>query len=528
MTNCFKKVTSMAVAGAIACTMGMTTFASEPTTEYEAIVCCGDNFPDSLSASTLADASDLPLYLVREDYASATKEAMTNDGIDGKIYIIGGVNAISDSVANSLGFEYTRLGGETRYETNYLVQQEALKYDEHSDYVTNEDFEEYAQYQFGINDAQTGYIETLDEKVDAVDVKVDNLTDRVDSVEGTVSSLREELENFIETVETKLSEVWEHITGVESDVDDINTTVDDINGSYAEALKATAELEAKSEELTNSLEELKAYTDGKSDSIQSELDELKNTTDNDTIYDDSEVQDKLADLYEKINGIKLEEGQTVNVEELQAQLDDYNNTIEDLKERLEAVELRNDSLEIAELKAKLVVIEAECNELGNSVEAINVNINPDAQTTIYKCEKCGKSITMYNEYDGHKWCTECFTEYFEEFTPIIVEYTELNQTKTLIADNGYRSVVVSDYEGNEECEYLVVDSDGVATFYRDGNYLWNAFHGLNGYCVSFLPTKFNYQDPPSLVNPETGKIYYFYRIAGLERTTLAQIPNLKA
>ena len=81
------------------------------------VVCTGKGFADSLSASAVG----LPILLVKDSLNAAQKELLS--GNTGKIYVIGGVNAVSERVAKQLAAYGTveRLAGETRYKTSVLV-----------------------------------------------------------------------------------------------------------------------------------------------------------------------------------------------------------------------------------------------------------------------------------------------------------------------------------------------------------------------------------------------------------------------
>ena len=81
------------------------------------VVCTGKGFADSLSASAVG----LPILLVKDSLNAAQKELLS--GNTGKIYVIGGVNAVSERVEKQLAAYGTveRLAGETRYKTSVLV-----------------------------------------------------------------------------------------------------------------------------------------------------------------------------------------------------------------------------------------------------------------------------------------------------------------------------------------------------------------------------------------------------------------------
>ena len=222
-----KKVTSIAVATALSLSLGVSAFASTPTSDYGAIVCTGANYADALSASTLSDATDLPIYMVSDDYATKTRDAMKADGVTGKIYVIGGTNTVSDDAVKTLGYEYTRLSGETRYETNYLVQKEAGKYDEHN-YVTLDDFSEYTENQTNIDEAQNGYLETLNSKVTLLETKFDALIDELSTdIENLKNQVSLVAENTITDIKNDITALGERIGILENSLQEETENTDD-------------------------------------------------------------------------------------------------------------------------------------------------------------------------------------------------------------------------------------------------------------------------------------------------------------
>ena len=89
------------------------------SSEQEILICTGNGFADSLSAS----AAGLPILLVGKELKAEQKEFLVTTS--GKFVIIGGTSAVSsklESELKSLG-SVSRLGGETRYETSVLVAQ---------------------------------------------------------------------------------------------------------------------------------------------------------------------------------------------------------------------------------------------------------------------------------------------------------------------------------------------------------------------------------------------------------------------
>lgn len=81
------------------------------------IVCTGSNFADSLSAAAVG----LPILLVKDGLLPAQKEFL--QGTTGKKIIVGGKNAVSETVENQLKNygAVERLAGDTRYQTSVMV-----------------------------------------------------------------------------------------------------------------------------------------------------------------------------------------------------------------------------------------------------------------------------------------------------------------------------------------------------------------------------------------------------------------------
>ena len=89
------------------------------TAEQEILICTGNGFADSLSAS----AAGLPVLLVGKELKAEQKDFLATTS--GKFVIIGGTSAVSaklEAELKSIG-TVERLGGETRYETSVLVAQ---------------------------------------------------------------------------------------------------------------------------------------------------------------------------------------------------------------------------------------------------------------------------------------------------------------------------------------------------------------------------------------------------------------------
>lgn len=98
--------------------------------KFEAIVIAsGLNFADALSGAYFANKVNAPILLVND---SADKIAMTKDYVkanlakDGMVYILGGPRAVSSKYETELSrYKVKRLAGNTRYETNLAILEEA-------------------------------------------------------------------------------------------------------------------------------------------------------------------------------------------------------------------------------------------------------------------------------------------------------------------------------------------------------------------------------------------------------------------
>ncbi|WP_181009934.1 cell wall-binding repeat-containing protein [Ornithinimicrobium sufpigmenti] len=83
----------------------------------------GNNFPDALSGSALAGAEGTPVLLVRDDSVpGAVTEALSALG-DPEVIVLGGPNAVSDTVFEELGASQ-RLAGKDRYGTSVAIAEQ--------------------------------------------------------------------------------------------------------------------------------------------------------------------------------------------------------------------------------------------------------------------------------------------------------------------------------------------------------------------------------------------------------------------
>ncbi|NMN01535.1 cell wall-binding repeat-containing protein [Bifidobacterium panos] len=105
-------------------TMGKVVSQAYPDTAGTVIVASGANYPDALSASGLSGVLDAPIVLTDPNALSSQAVAQIKRLNPFKVIIVGGVNAVSGNVESQLK-SYVRTverqGGETRYDTSYLL-----------------------------------------------------------------------------------------------------------------------------------------------------------------------------------------------------------------------------------------------------------------------------------------------------------------------------------------------------------------------------------------------------------------------
>ena len=91
------------------------------------IVSSGEQFADALSGSYLAAVKNAPILLTKDSTVKSVKEYISaNLNPGGTVYLLGGEKAVPKSMETGLdGFTVKRLGGNTRYDTNLLILQEA-------------------------------------------------------------------------------------------------------------------------------------------------------------------------------------------------------------------------------------------------------------------------------------------------------------------------------------------------------------------------------------------------------------------
>lgn len=93
------------------------------------IVSSGEEFADALAGSYLAAVKDAPILLVKNNKAimnEVKKYIKENLASGGTVYLLGGEKAVPKAMESDLdGFTVKRLGGNTRYDTNLRILQEA-------------------------------------------------------------------------------------------------------------------------------------------------------------------------------------------------------------------------------------------------------------------------------------------------------------------------------------------------------------------------------------------------------------------
>ena len=91
------------------------------------IIASGDKFADALTGSYLAAKESAPILLFSkgyEDELAAYVDENLTDG--GKVYILGGASSVPETVIDALvGYDLERLAGDTRFETNLKILEEA-------------------------------------------------------------------------------------------------------------------------------------------------------------------------------------------------------------------------------------------------------------------------------------------------------------------------------------------------------------------------------------------------------------------
>lgn len=94
------------------------------SSSYYAVLACGENYPDALSAVPLARKYDAPILLTyRNSLPSEVMEELKSLKV-GKVFIIGGTGSVGSNLEEKLaaeGMQIERLGGVDRYDTSVKI-----------------------------------------------------------------------------------------------------------------------------------------------------------------------------------------------------------------------------------------------------------------------------------------------------------------------------------------------------------------------------------------------------------------------
>lgn len=93
-----------------------------------AVVACGTNYPDALSAAYFAKVKNAPLLLSEAREVNGTVDYIRKNVTKGKtVYLVGGADVLPEQIKTILGSDYDvkRLEGEDRFLTNLAVLKEA-------------------------------------------------------------------------------------------------------------------------------------------------------------------------------------------------------------------------------------------------------------------------------------------------------------------------------------------------------------------------------------------------------------------
>lgn len=91
-----------------------------------AFICSGENFPDALSAASIAASKQMPILFSTSKFLPSNVKEYINANNINNFYVIGGTGAISDNAVNELE-NVKRLSGIDRYSTNAAILNEFSK-----------------------------------------------------------------------------------------------------------------------------------------------------------------------------------------------------------------------------------------------------------------------------------------------------------------------------------------------------------------------------------------------------------------
>lgn len=89
------------------------------------VMTSGEDFPDALSAASIAASKQMPILLTYPDFLLDSTKDFVKTNKENKYYVVGGEAVVSKSITDYLG-NYKRLSGSNRYETNTAVINEFL------------------------------------------------------------------------------------------------------------------------------------------------------------------------------------------------------------------------------------------------------------------------------------------------------------------------------------------------------------------------------------------------------------------
>ncbi len=97
---------------------------------YSVVITTGENYPDALSGSFLANRFSAPMLMINQKNAQAVVEYVKNNVMQGgRIYVLGGDGAVPNEwlgdLATSGNYQFKRLYGSNRYKTNLEILKEA-------------------------------------------------------------------------------------------------------------------------------------------------------------------------------------------------------------------------------------------------------------------------------------------------------------------------------------------------------------------------------------------------------------------
>ncbi|MDA3936022.1 MAG: cell wall-binding repeat-containing protein [Actinomycetota bacterium] len=97
------------------------------TSSNTVVLATGENYPDALSAASLAGAYECPILLTRRDALPASVKREIGRLGATQIVIVGGYGAVSQELEASLGaYSVRRISGRTRYSTSQAIAEEVM------------------------------------------------------------------------------------------------------------------------------------------------------------------------------------------------------------------------------------------------------------------------------------------------------------------------------------------------------------------------------------------------------------------